>query len=190
MQFEEIERYAAACNCDLEHSKNVSRLAGELFDACHELHDLQNTDRELLLAAGLLHDIGWKHGQRQHHRNSARMIHANPPGGLTDREILIIANVARYHRKALPDLAHADYARLAPTDREIVSKLSALIRIADGLDVTHDARISINSLAFDENSTILRISSAGDPLPNLYSARKKADLFELVFARKLEFQVE
>jgi len=185
MLLDSIEEYASVYDCDLEHSQNVRSLAIQLFDVSPKLHGLGETERRLLGTAALLHDIGWEYGQSRHHKNSARMILENPPSGLTERELLIVANVARYHRKALPTISHVDYARLASADRETVDKLAALLRIADGLDVTHDARVSIENFAFSKQSARLRLSCAGEPSPSIDSANKKADLFERVFQRRL-----
>ncbi len=56
---------------------------------------------------------------------------------LTPREKLIVANVARYHRSARPKLKHKGFAALDPDDREIVTRLAAILRLADGLDRSH-----------------------------------------------------
>ena len=48
-----------------------------------------------------------------------------------------MANIARYHRSARPKLKHQGFAELSAEDREIVTQLGAILRLADGLDRTH-----------------------------------------------------
>ncbi len=49
----------------------------------------------------------------------------------------MVANVARYHRRALPQRSTRDSTPSLPSCKRIVRILSALLRIADGLDRTH-----------------------------------------------------
>ena len=49
----------------------------------------------------------------------------------------MVGVIARYHRRALPRIGHYHYSALVPHDREIVLGLSAILRVADGLDGAH-----------------------------------------------------
>src|SRR5262249_41772276 len=71
-----LRRAAAAglarrCGSDLEHSRQVARLALSLFDQTAGLHGLQGQDREMLEYAALLHDIGQHVSRKGHHRHAA-----------------------------------------------------------------------------------------------------------------------
>jgi exopolyphosphatase/guanosine-5'-triphosphate,3'-diphosphate pyrophosphatase len=120
-----------------EHSRQDARLAAQLFDLTADLHDLEDEYRDLLLCAGLLHDIGYVEGYWGHHKTAYRLIMQADLPGLSDRDKRIVANVARYHRGAKPKLSHKGFAALDPEDREIVMILGALLRLADGLDRSH-----------------------------------------------------
>jgi exopolyphosphatase/guanosine-5'-triphosphate,3'-diphosphate pyrophosphatase len=91
----------------------------------------------LLYCAGLLHDIGYVEGYWGHHKTAYRLImKANLPE-LTEREKRIVANVARYHRGAQPKMSHKGFAALPQEDRDVVTALGAILRLADGLDRSH-----------------------------------------------------
>ncbi len=120
-----------------EHSRQDARLAVRLFDLTADLHQLESEYRDLLFCAGLLHDIGYAEGYMGHHKTAYRLIMAADFPGLSERDKRIIANVARYHRGALPKLLHKGFAALDPDDRELVEVLGALLRLADGLDRGH-----------------------------------------------------
>jgi exopolyphosphatase/guanosine-5'-triphosphate,3'-diphosphate pyrophosphatase len=58
--------------------------------------------------------------------------------GFTDDEIEVIAQVARYHRRAVPSVdRHPPFAALDEDDRHRVRALAGVLRIAIGLDRGH-----------------------------------------------------
>ena len=63
-------------------------------------------EREWLEYRGHSHDIGYLINPRQHHKHAYYLIKHSDLAGFTAEEIEIIANIARYHRRALPDSDH------------------------------------------------------------------------------------
>ncbi len=124
-------------NFEEGHSRQDARLAVRLFDLTADLHRLDDEYRDLLYCAALLHDIGYINGYEAHHKTSYKLIIKADLPGLAEREKRIVANIARYHRGAQPKLEHKGFAALGPEDREVVAKLGAILRLADGLDRTH-----------------------------------------------------
>ncbi len=120
-----------------EHSRQDARLAALLFDQTSGLHGLDDGCRDLLMCAGLLHDIGYVEGYEEHHKTAYRYIMKAKLPGLSEREKRLVANIARYHRGGRPKASHEGLAGLEPEEREIVETLGALLRLADGLDRTH-----------------------------------------------------
>ncbi|KAF5058692.1 hypothetical protein DSECCO2_343860 [anaerobic digester metagenome] len=123
---------------DLAHSEHVTRIAYQFFDALVPLHRLGPGERELLGAAGLLHDVGWRDGRRGHHRRSCELVRDDATLPLSPEERVTVALIARYHRKGLPDPEkHPLYAALDPPTRITVRWLGGILRLADGLDRSH-----------------------------------------------------
>ena len=85
---------------DEAHGLKVGALATSLFDQLLDLHHLSADDRLVLLAAAILHDIGTYISQRAHHKHSLYIISGSELPGLSAAQILLAANVARYHRKS------------------------------------------------------------------------------------------
>jgi exopolyphosphatase/guanosine-5'-triphosphate,3'-diphosphate pyrophosphatase len=108
-----------------------------LFDQTSALHGLGPAERGLLEVAGLLHDVGYAVAQSAHHKHSLYLIRNADLDGFSARERDLVANIARYHRKALPADRHAEYMALDDDDRTLVRRLAALLRLADGLDADH-----------------------------------------------------
>jgi exopolyphosphatase/guanosine-5'-triphosphate,3'-diphosphate pyrophosphatase len=140
---------------EVEHQLAVTRIALELFDQLRDLHGQGARERMLLECAGLTHDIGWIGGQKRHHRRSAAMILEHGVEGLHDHELLMVAAIARYHRKAMPDTSHEIYGDLDKRERKMVRWCSAILRVADGLDRAHDSAVSSVRVRFDEETIVL-----------------------------------
>ncbi len=122
---------------DRAHMEQDAQLATKIFRLTRDLHELPQEYEELLEYAALLHDIGYFFGYDAHHKHAYRLIMAADIPGLDDREKAIVANVARYHRSARPKPKHKGLAALTEEDRETVTKLGAILRLADGLDRSH-----------------------------------------------------
>ncbi len=85
----------------------------KLFDELRLLHGMGAAERELIEYGALLHDIGWHIGRDGHHKHSMYLILHGDLKNFTDEEIKVIANIARYHRKATPKGKHDAYACIA-----------------------------------------------------------------------------
>src|SRR5690606_1513355 len=99
------------CEWHRDHSQQVTRLTLRLFDELQHLHSLGPIDRELIEYSALMHDIGWHIGRKKHHKHSAYLIRHGKLRNFTEEEVLIMANIARYHRNARPKTKHDLYAR-------------------------------------------------------------------------------
>ncbi len=132
------------CDDDPDHAVQVARLALGLHDALAERLELGDPERELLEAAALLANVGLFISHSRHHKHSYYVIrNSEHMMGFTDREVELIALVARYHRRSVPSVdKHPEFAALTEADRRVVRSLAALLRVAIGLDRNHDASVA------------------------------------------------
>jgi exopolyphosphatase/guanosine-5'-triphosphate,3'-diphosphate pyrophosphatase len=138
-----VEHLADLMDEDRAHSAQVARLALQLFDGTAELHELGDDSREVLEAAALLCNVGLFVSHAGHHKHSYYLIrNSEHLAGFTDREIELIAQVARYHRKSAPSPRHPPFAALAADDRRRVEVLAGVLRVAVGLDRNHLSRVA------------------------------------------------
>jgi exopolyphosphatase/guanosine-5'-triphosphate,3'-diphosphate pyrophosphatase len=179
---------ARRCHYPKAHSHHVAKLAARLFDQTRTLHGLGDREREWLEYAALLHDIGYLINARQHHKHAYYLIKNADLYGLTADEVELIANVARYHRRALPHDRHATLHAVGVKRRKTVEILSALLRIADALDRTQFGVIQNLHVRLGKPVTI-ELDATGDAELELWAARNRADLFEKVFKRSVQFVV-
>ena len=180
---------------DWPHARQVELLSAQLFEASQALHKMDQSALRLLKRAAFLHNTGMMVEVRRHHKHSFRLINETELPDFTDEERYEIACIARYHRRALPSVSHEEFAALSRLARKRVSALAALLRIADALDYSHDGRvlrIAEEAGLCDEHTwTIsLWVRPLADLDNELEHAYEKADLFEKVFKRKLQFLIQ
>jgi exopolyphosphatase/guanosine-5'-triphosphate,3'-diphosphate pyrophosphatase len=172
---------------DERHARHVAGIATSLFDQLADLHHLGPEERTLLRLAALLHDIGDFVGFESHHKHSHYLITQTDLMGLSPTHKEVVANVARYHRKAMPDLSHPGFRKLDRKDRTTVRKLAALLRVADAFDREHHAKVLEVAARVTPGRIALRAianPSAGVDLDlslERWTALRKADLMEDVF---------
>jgi exopolyphosphatase/guanosine-5'-triphosphate,3'-diphosphate pyrophosphatase len=164
-----------------EHSAHVASLALDLFDDTAPIHGLDGGCREYLEAAALLANVGLFVSHSQHHLHSYYVIrNSDRLTGLTDTEIEIIAQIARYHRKSAPKPSHEAFARLRPEDQHVVRVLAGILRVAIGLDRSHEGRVRAVEVALRRGKLVVRPVPAGDAdlVLERYAADERKGLLE------------
>ena len=180
-------QFGARCRYEERHSNHVAELAVQIFDQLvaqrpESLGEAQGSScRELLLAASVLHDVGYFINYSKHHKHSYHLIvHSDLPG-FTHRELEIVANVARYHRGAEPKPRHPGLARLSEGDRQMAVALSAILRVADGLDRTHTQAVRDVELRAEGESALITVCADEEPEVDIWGSHRKSRLFSRRF---------
>ncbi len=181
-----VEKLLKLYERELDHARQVNHLSMILFDKTAKLlHNFGEQEREYLNAGSLLHDIGYFIDAKNHNKHSYDLIMHNGIAGYTEQELLIIANIARYHRGKPPKDDHKCYDSLIDNKtRNLVRKLSAICRLADGLDRAHISIVKDIDCVYDEFSHILHLiieTSMPSSLMQVFAAEKKKKMFEKEF---------
>lgn len=167
------------------HAHHVASLAEKIFDSLAAPFKLSRHQRVLLSAAALLHDIGYIIAHEAHHKHSHYLIKHSELTGFSETERHTIANVARYHSRALPKERHMDFAALNTPERETIWRLGAILRVADALDRRHDARVADVTCRNEKDGVHLRLYSRLNCTHEIAAAKQKRDMFEQAFGCKL-----
>ncbi len=168
---------------DEAHGELVASFALSLFDDTAGVHGLGERDRLLLHAAAVLHDIGDFVRYDGHHKHSYYVIQHSDIMGLTPVERGLVANVARYHRKSPPDIAHPNFRDLDKDARAKVRSLAAILRIADALDREHLGKVKSVKAELDsgKRKLVLRLAGEEDRELEEWTVRAKSELLRDVF---------
>jgi exopolyphosphatase/guanosine-5'-triphosphate,3'-diphosphate pyrophosphatase len=171
---------------DVAHADAVARLATRLFDLLAGEHGLGARDRLLLQVAALLHDIGLFVSLRGHHRHSLYLLQVSEIFGLSREDMQVVANLARYHRRAMPQKSHPEFMRLDRDERVRVSKLAAILRLANALDAEHEQKVSDVTLTEADGRWILELAGRGDLTMERLAAAARADMLADVFGHQVD----
>jgi len=189
-----ILRLARACNYEQEHAEHTVFLALRLFDELRHLkrHEYGDVESELLKYAALTHDIGTFLSHSNHQKHAYYLIRNSDLLGFNDTEIDVIANVALYHRKGIPKKRHENLADLGRKERRRVGVLSAILRLAEGLDRSHLGLVKDVRLEWERPARrfVLTLLSNADCQLEVWGVQNSRDLFEYVFEAPLIVRVE
>jgi exopolyphosphatase/guanosine-5'-triphosphate,3'-diphosphate pyrophosphatase len=173
---------------DATHAGHIASIAQKLFGALSEKHGLSGKYSLLLHIAALLHEVGLYVSTGSHHKHSMYLIQNSPLFGLGTRDVAIVALVVRYHRRALPTLAHPEYRALSRDDRIVVLKLAALLRLADSLDVGRTQSVRDLSVMIEDAVFVLTTATQNDITMEQMSLVDQTGLFEQVYGMKVLFK--
>ena len=171
---------------ELVHVEHVAELALGMFDDLVRAgaHAGKRSERELLWAAAMLHDIGVAVDYDDHHKHSKYLILNAGLPGYTQREIGLVAQIARYHRKGTPALD--DIEPLAVKgDEGVVARCATLLRLAEQLERSRDQIVRGAHLAVEDGRAELLLEGDGDVALARWSAQRTDELFERTFGKAL-----
>jgi exopolyphosphatase/guanosine-5'-triphosphate,3'-diphosphate pyrophosphatase len=174
---------------DERHGLHVGALAARLFDDLATMHRLPASARRVLEAAAVLHDIGVAVSFHRHHKHTYYLVANADVPGFSDRERLLVATVARYHRRSTPDRHREDLAHLTSAELTLVRKLSALLRIANALDASHQQPVEHVRADTGSGAVRLRLATRAPADLELWDVRREAALFREVFRKRVDVVV-
>jgi exopolyphosphatase/guanosine-5'-triphosphate,3'-diphosphate pyrophosphatase len=177
------------CVDDPDHAFQTAWIADRLFDGLADELGLEPEHRELLEAAALLANVGLWLSHSRHHQHSYYVIrNSEHLTGFTDREVELVAQVARYHRKSAPsEERHPAFAALSAEDRAAVRAMAALLRIAIGLDRSHAELVqSVEVAAGSDGGAVIEVAGSDDDADlrlEVWSANQRSSLLAALLDR-------
>ena len=173
---------------DKKHGKHIEKMALSIFDQTKKLHKLGDRERLYLQVASILHDSGNYVSLSDHEIHSYNIIVTQQIMGLSDSEIILIANIARYHANDLPNYNYGTYNRLSDEDKITVSKLTAILKIAESLDISHKQKITAINIVNFQDKLLLKVYSKKDILLEKWSFMDSKEFFQEVVGIELEIK--
>jgi exopolyphosphatase / guanosine-5'-triphosphate,3'-diphosphate pyrophosphatase len=181
-----FREFVERCQSDRRHVEHVRKLALQLFEQLGQTLGCGPEEQLLLEAAGLLHDVGQLVSYPKHHKHSYSLIIHAERLGLLPRDRELVALISRYHRRTGPRKRHPEFAALPAGDQEIVRRLSAILRVADGLDRGHSEAVKKVTSRLDAKALTLTVTPAtrGTDLGlECWGASRKADVMAKLLQR-------
>jgi exopolyphosphatase/guanosine-5'-triphosphate,3'-diphosphate pyrophosphatase len=174
---------------DEAHASHVARLVSRLFEQLQSEHQLDSRHEVLLHVAALLHEIGSYVSNRSLHKHSMYLIRSSEIFGLGKRNLLLVAMVARYHRRASPQPMHEGYSTLTRDERVAVAKMAALLRVAVALDESRSQRIHDFTCTAEGSRLVISIPQTEDLSLEQLALQQNGSLFEEVFGLRVLLRI-
>ena len=168
-------------NFDEDHAGFVEKYSLSIFDKMKPYHGLGKKDRLLLRVAAITHDVGKYINIRNHYDHSYEIIRSSEIVGLSVHDMEIIANAAKYHSTSVPNMLDYNFNRLSYEDRMRVSKLTAILRIAEALDKGHIKKFENIDVKIKNNTLSIGIATLRNTQIEEWSFASKSKYFEEVF---------
>jgi exopolyphosphatase/guanosine-5'-triphosphate,3'-diphosphate pyrophosphatase len=166
---------------DEPHARHVAELSKMLFQQLRDEHQLDPRYQPILYIAALLHEIGLFVSNLAYHKHSMYLINNSELFGLSRKDVLLVALVARYHRRASPKSDHEGYAMLDRERRIAVAKMAALLRVADAMDDSRSQRIQEIHCKSEDDRIVISIVNVEDLSLEQLALRQNGSLFEEIF---------
>jgi exopolyphosphatase / guanosine-5'-triphosphate,3'-diphosphate pyrophosphatase len=180
---------ARRTDADLDHARHVATMATRIFDQTRPLHELDDGARELIEYAALLHEAGLHISWKGHHKHAYYLIRHAELRGFTQEQVAVIANLARYHRKAKPSVKHEGFSELDENHQLLVEKGTAILRMANALDRGRSHAVRDVEVVLENGSACLVLKSKSAAGLEAEASRKNARYFGKVFGVVAEIEV-
>lgn len=171
---------ATRYQCNTAHTNNVEYIALNVFDHIRKIHGLGKRERLLLQIAVILHNCGEYMNMNETAKNSYNIIMTTEIIGLSHQEREIIASLVRYDIGNFPK--YTQFIDGLDKDTYIkISKLTAILRIANAMDKSHRQKFSSIKISLKEHNLIITADTLEDITLEKGLFNKKADFFEEVY---------
>ena len=171
-----------------KHATHVARLSSLFFAELQDEHDLDPRYELLLRIAAQLHEIGLFVANQSHHKHSMYLIMHSDLFGLSKADTTLVAVTARYHRRAVPRATHTEYTSLPQDQRLVISKLAAILRVADALDQNHNQQFQNIGFLREKDRLVILVRGVEDMTLERVALKQKSEMFEEVYGMKVELR--
>lgn len=173
---------------NLAHAEHIYNLSMQLFKQLKVLHKLPRFYVKVLRVASILHDIGQHVKYYDHQKHSCYMIMNSTLYGISHREIVLAAFVARAHKTGEVDLRELAKYRdiITEEDVEAVKRLGVILRLAESFDRSMSGVIKGITCDVLGASVIMKTQPEGDCSIEIKDALKCAPEFKKAYKKNLE----
>lgn len=166
-----------------KRAETLEKITVEIFNSMKKIHGLGKRELLYLRLAAILHDCGKYISMMNIGENSYQIVMATEIIGLSHQEREIVANVVRFnHSRFLYYGSQDGFWNLDSRSFLTVAKLTAILRLASGLDRSHKQKMKGLKAALKENQLVLSVDSAEDITLEKGFFEEKSEFFQEVFS--------
>ena len=167
-----------------KRAETLENISITIFDAMKKIHGLKKRERLYLRLAAILHDC-WKYISMVNiGETSYQIIMATEIIGLSHTEREIVANVVRFNHSPFVYYGQQTTRGLDRDAYMIVAKLTAILRLASGMDRSHKQKLSGLKGTLKDNQLLLTIDTQEDITLEKGFFEDREEFFKEVFSIK------
>lgn len=164
-----------------KRGETLEKIALTIFDSMKRVHGLGRRERLLLRLAALLHDCGRYITMTNVGEASYEIVMSTEIIGLSHAEREIVANIVRYNYRDFEYLGDGTASSLDKRSYLIVAKLTAILRVATGLDRSHKEKFKGMTASLHDKELFLTTDMSHDITLEKGLFASKAAFFEEIF---------
>lgn len=162
-------------------SEALDHITTTIFDSMKKVHGLGKRERLYLRLAAILHDCGKYISLVNTGETSFQIIMSTEIIGLSHQEREIVASVVRFNHSMFV----YDVERTGGLEREaflVVAKLTAILRLASGLDRSHKQKLKGLRTALKEDQLVITVDTQEDITLEKGFVEANGEFFKEVFS--------
>lgn len=169
----------------VKRAETLESITMAIFDALKKRSGLSVRDRLLLRIAAILHDCGKYISLYNLGDCSYNIIMATEIIGLSNEEREIVANVVKYNHLEFESYEAIAAGHMISSEQYLrITKLSAILRVANGLDRSHKQKFKDITVKIKDGEFVISVNTNKDITLEMGLLRERARFFEDVFYLK------
>lgn len=181
---------AVKYGCNRQHSEAVSKMTCLFFDKLKKVHGLPQKYRHILELAAVLHSCGQYVNIKQRTKCSFDLIKNMEIYGMTSEELLQVAIVSGYNEFSAPDQWDPNFRALDGKEKIVTAKLVAMFRLANALDKSQKAKISIDKIKVEDDILSIRAGSSQNAFLEQWAFEECAEFFTEIFGIRPQLTIK
>lgn len=165
-----------------KRSETLEKIALTIFDSMKKVHGLGRRERLLLQLATLMHDCGKYINMSDLAECCYNIIASTEMIGLSHKEREMVARVVKYNHTEFPYYKGHMNTMFEKQEYLVVAKLTAILRVANGLDRSHRQKFRNIKARLAEDELIITVDTLEDITLERGMLYARADFFEEVFS--------
>lgn len=166
-----------------KRSETLENIALAIFDSMKKIHGLGKRERLLLSLATILHDCGKYISLSNLGECSYNIILYTEIIGVSHIEREMVANVVKFNHLKFGyyDIV-AQSSKLDKQNYLTIAKLTAILKLANGLDRSHKQKFKDIKIALKDHDLVITVNTNEDITLEKGMLESRADFFEEVFS--------
>ncbi len=173
---------------DKKHIEFVEKAALQIFDESNRFSGLTSRERLLLRLSAILHECGKFVHATDHNEAAYALIRYTDLIGLNSDELDTIALVVRLYPQENP-YSSFEYQNLPASKKVIVSKLTAMLRLADAMDASHKQKARKVSVTLYPDNLHITVDAVSDMSFEVWSFEHRSELFAEVIGIEPQIRI-